>query len=144
MKTVIGGFFSSLTAGPRLLLALFALGFPLALLGHYTHTIELFRWLAFSPHLVWSGQVWRLLTYAFVPPSVLDWLVSLFWLTTMVCVLARNWHGLELWAYCLLSTVTSSLLLTLLHALLKSSGTRSPWSSSTSCRESGECAADCF
>ena len=115
MKTVIGGFFSSLTAGPRLLLALFAFGFPLALLGHYTHTIELFRWLAFSPHLVWSGQAWRLLTYAFVPPSVLDWLVSLFWLTTMVCVLARNWHGLELWAYCLLSTVTSSLLLTLLQ-----------------------------
>jgi len=45
-------FFSSLSTGPRLLLGLFALGFPLVLLGHYTHTIEVYSWLAFSPHQV--------------------------------------------------------------------------------------------
>jgi membrane associated rhomboid family serine protease len=115
MKIVLPNFFASLTAGPRLLLALFALGFPLALAGHYTHAGEILPWLAFSPQLVWKGQVWRLLSYAFVPAGILDWLVSLFWLTTLVCVLARNWHGRELWLYCLLSTLAASLLLTLIQ-----------------------------
>jgi len=108
-------FFSSLSTGPRLLLGLFALGFPLVLLGHYTHTIEVYSWLAFSPHQVWKGQVWRLLTYAFVAGSVLDWLIGLFWLTTLVCVLARNWHGRELWRFCLLSAFSASALLALLQ-----------------------------
>lgn len=108
--------FSSLTAGPRLLLALFGLLFPLAMAGHYTHTFELYSWLAFSPALVWKGQVWRLLTYGFLAAGLVDWLVSLFWLTTLVCVLGRNWHGRELWSYCLLSTVTAGLILTVLQS----------------------------
>ena len=90
MKRVLPNFFSSLAFGPRLLLAIFALVFPLAMAGHYTHTFELYPWLAFSPELVWKGQVWRLLTYAFMPMGILDWLISLFWLTTLVGVLGRT------------------------------------------------------
>jgi len=101
--------------GPRLLLAIFALAFPLAMAGHYTHTFELYTWLVFSPELVWKGQVWRLLTYAFMPMGIVDWLISLFWLTTLVCVLGRNWRGRELWTYCLLVTVVTSVMLTLLQ-----------------------------
>jgi len=115
MKRISPNFFSSLAFGPRLLLAIFALVFPLAMAGHYTHMFELYPWLAFSPELVWKGQVWRLFTYAFMPMGILDWLISFFWLTTLVCVLGRNWRGRELWSYCLLSTVVTSALLTLLQ-----------------------------
>ena len=115
MKRVLPNFFSSLAFGPLLLLAIFALVFPLAMAGHYTHTFELYPWLSFSPELVWKGQVWRLFTYAFMPMGILDWLISFFWLTTLVCVLGRNWRGRELWSYCLLSTVVTSALLTLLQ-----------------------------
>src|SRR2546426_3939311 len=115
MKRISPIFFSSLAFGPRLLLAIFALVFPLAMAGLYTHTFGLYPWLAFSPELVWKGQVWRLLTYAFMPIGILDWLISFFWLTTLVCVLGRNWRGRELWIYCALSTVVTSVLLTLLQ-----------------------------
>src|SRR5262249_52910542 len=59
-------------------------------------------------------EVWRLLTYAFLPLGILDWLISLFWLATLVCVLERIWSGRELWLYCLLSALVASILLTLL------------------------------
>ena len=115
MKAIFRNSFLALTAGPRLLLVLFALGFPLAMAGHYTHTFELYSWLAFSPGLVWKGQLWRLLTYAFLPGGIVDWVVSLFWLATLVCVLVRNWSGRELWIYCLLTALVPSVLLTLLR-----------------------------
>src|ERR1051326_2489176 len=115
MKAVFRNSFQSLTVGPRLLLALFALGFPLAMAGHYTHTFELYSWLAFSPGLVWKGELWRLLTYAFLPGGIVDWVVSLFWLATLVCVLGRNWSGRELWIYCLLTALVTSVLLTLVR-----------------------------
>jgi len=47
--------------------------------------------------------------------GIVDWLVSLFWLTTLVCVLGRTWSGFELWSYCLLSTLVAGLLMTLLR-----------------------------
>jgi len=114
MKRVLQTFLFSLNLGPRLLLLAFALGFPVAMAGHYTHSFECYPWLTFSPGLVWKGQVWRLLTYAFLPIGFLDWLISLFWLATLVCVLARHWTGRDLWIYCMLSALASSVSLTLL------------------------------
>jgi len=115
MKRIFPGFFSSLPFGARLLLILFALGFPLVLAGHYTRTFDLITLMAFSSGAVWQGQVWRLLTYAFLPMGILDWLISLFWLTTLVCVLGRDWRGKDLWTYCVLSALVTSVLLTFLR-----------------------------
>jgi membrane associated rhomboid family serine protease len=115
MKRIFPAFLSSLPLGARLLIILFALGFPLALAGHYTRTFDLLSLVAFSSDAVWQGQLWRLLTYAFLPMGILDWLISLFWLTTLVCVLGRNWRGKDLWSYCLLSALATSALLTLLR-----------------------------
>ncbi|PYI87017.1 MAG: hypothetical protein DME26_07610, partial [Verrucomicrobia bacterium] len=82
MKNVFRNFCSSLPAGARLLVLLYALGFPLVLFGHFTHLFNLYDWLALSPALVWTGQVWRVVSYAFLPGGVVDWVVSLFWLAT--------------------------------------------------------------
>jgi len=115
MKRIFDNAFFSLRMGARLLLLLFAFAYPLALAGHYSHTFQVYSWAAFSPIPVWKGEVWRLLTYAFLPMGILDWLISLFWLSTLVLVLGRIWTGRELWIYSLLSTLVASLMLTVLQ-----------------------------
>ena len=92
-----------------MMLVIFAITFPLELLGHYTHTFELFDWIAVCPELVWSGQVWRLLTYGFLGASPVDWAVSLFWLATLLTIIGRNWSTLEFWTYCLLAIFAGAL-----------------------------------
>jgi membrane associated rhomboid family serine protease len=113
MKTVLQRFFSSLSLGSLLVIFLYAIGFPLALAAHYTHTCELYRWLSLMPGEIWRGEAWRTLTYAFLPAGVVDWVVSLFWLVTLISVLGRNWSARELWTYCLLTTFASALVITL-------------------------------
>ena len=108
MRTPLRDFLGSLPAVSLLFVLLYALGFPLALAGHYTHTFDLYQWLALVPADLWRGELWRLVTYAFLPNGVVDWAVSLFWLGTLVAVLGRNWSSSELWLYCILATVTGA------------------------------------
>ena len=116
MKNGVNRFFSSLPTGARLLLLAYALGFPVALAGHYSHLFDLHDWLPLMPVLVWKGQVWRLLTYAFLPGGVVDWAVSLFWLATLVSVLGRNWSSFGLWLYCLLAVFAGAVPIVLLKS----------------------------
>jgi membrane associated rhomboid family serine protease len=111
MKTLFNRFFSSLPVGSRLLVLLFALGFPLAMVGQHTRAFALAEWVDMSPALFWHGEVWRAVSYAFLANGVVDWVVSLFWLATLVSVLGRNWSGRELWVFCLVPTLTGALLL---------------------------------
>jgi len=114
MKKIFNNLFLSLPIGPRLLLLVFALGFPLALLGHYTHSFELYAWLGLSPALVWKGQLWRMLSYGLLAGGPVDWAVSLFWLATLVTILGRNWSAIEFWSYCLLGIFAGALPVVLL------------------------------
>ena len=66
MKKLIRNLLSTMPLGARLLLLAYALGFPLAMLGEKTQAFSLHQWLAFSPPLVWKGQLWRLFTYGFL------------------------------------------------------------------------------
>lgn len=116
MKNSAHRFFSSLPAGARLLLLAYALGFPLALAGQYAHLFNLYAWLPLEPPRVWQGQVWRLVTYAFLPLGVVDWVVSLFWLATLLSVVGRSWSSLGLWLYCLLNVWAGSLLIVLFRS----------------------------
>jgi membrane associated rhomboid family serine protease len=109
MKNLLHNIYSSQCFGARLVLLAYALGFPLALAGHYTHTFDLYSWLALAPARVWQGQVWRLFTYALLPGGWVDWVVSLFWLATLVSVLGRNWTSRGFAGYCLLGIVAGAL-----------------------------------
>jgi len=109
MRTIAPKFFSSMPLGTRLFLLAYALGYPLALAGTYTHTFDLYAWLSLNPSLVWKGQVWRVATYVFLPGGIVDWVVSLFWLATLLSVLGRNWSGRGFWGYCLLGAVAGAL-----------------------------------
>ena len=110
MKTLLQRFFFSLPIGARLLLLLYAAGFPLALVGHKAHAFDLYGLLALVPPAVCKGEVWRCLTYAFLPNGIVDWVVSLFWLATLFSVLGRNWSSLETLSFCVLSTLAGAVL----------------------------------
>ena len=114
MKKIFNNLFFSLPIGPRLLLLVFALSFPIVLLGHYTHTFSLHAWLGLSPALVWKGQFWRLLSYGLLAGGPVDWAVSLFWLVTLLGIIGRNWSALEFWAYCMVGVFAGALPLVLL------------------------------
>jgi membrane associated rhomboid family serine protease len=114
MKNLFRNYFSSLPWGMRLFLLVFVLGFPVAWIGLSARLFNLYGWLALIPALVWKGQVWRVVTYAFLPAGPLDWLISLFWLMTLVPVLGRNWNARNFWGYCLLGAVAGGLFILLL------------------------------
>jgi len=98
----------------RIFPLVFAFGFPVAWIGHRTQLFDLYGWLALTPALVWKGQVWRIVTYAFLPISPADWCISLFWLVTLVSALGRNWTGRAFWGYCLLGALGGGLFILLL------------------------------
>jgi membrane associated rhomboid family serine protease len=114
MKNLVRNYFSSLPWGMRLFLLIFVLGFPLAWVGNRAQLFDLYGWLALTPALIWKGQVWRVVTYAFLPAGALDWAISMFWLATLVSVLGRNWSVRGFWAYCLMGALAGGLFISLL------------------------------
>jgi membrane associated rhomboid family serine protease len=115
MKNLFRNYFSSLPWGMRLFLLIFVFGFPAAWMGNHTGLFDLYGWLDLSPTLIWKGQAWRVVTYAFLPAGPLDWIISLFWLATLVSVLGRNWSARGFWGYCLLGASAGGLFVTLLR-----------------------------
>jgi membrane associated rhomboid family serine protease len=85
-----------------------------AWIGLRAQLFDLYGWLALTPALVWKGQVWRIVTYAFLPAGPLDWAISMFWLATLVSVLGRNWSARGFWAYCLMGALAGGLFILLL------------------------------
>ena len=120
MKNLVQIYFLSLRRGMRLFLLVFLLGFPAAWIGQRLQWIDLYNWLALTPALVWKGQVWRLVSYAFLPLGALDWIFTLFWLATLVAVLNRNWSARGFWGYCLLGALSGGLFVSLLRPGLQS------------------------
>ena len=114
MKNLLNNVFLSQTPGARLLLLVYVLGFPLALAGHYSHAFDLYDWLGLAPALVWRGQVWRVASYAFLAGGWIDWVVSSFWLVTLISVLGRNWTSRGIWGYSLLGVFAGALPVVLL------------------------------
>ena len=100
--------------GARVLVFAYALGWPLMLIGQKTRLIDLVQWLAFSPSLLWHGEVWTAFTYAFLSLGPLDWAVNLFWFATLVSVMCRDWSGTRLWIFCLLTAAAGALFVALL------------------------------
>lgn len=114
MKTLFRNFFSSLPFGTRLFLLTYAVGL-VAWLGVFFKWFDVYQWLALAPALVWKGQAWRLLTYAFLPAGPLDWIISLFWFATLVSILGRNFSARGFWAYCLMGALATALFIVLLR-----------------------------
>lgn len=114
MKKTILNFFGSMPLAARLLVLAYAIGWPVSLAGAKLKVFNAFDWMAFSPALLWHGEVWTAFTYAFLSGGALDWVVNLFWFATLISVLCRNWSGARLWAFCLLAAGAGALFLGLM------------------------------
>jgi len=108
MKRLFQNFFWSLPLAARLFVSVFAIGYPLAQLGLRCHLFDAYQPLALMAPLVGKGQVWRVITYAFLPGCIAEWVVNLFWLATLASVVARNWRGPGFWGYCLLGAAAGA------------------------------------
>ena len=94
----------SLPKGMLLFLVIYALSYPVLLVEHYAfHSAVIQSWVGLSPALVWQGQLWRMVSYEFFAGGAIAWVVNLFWLVTLVLILARNWSGLNFWIFCALT-----------------------------------------
>lgn len=102
MKQLFKNFFISLPVGPRLIVLVYAVAFPLAWAGNAAGLCDLYAWFGLIPARVWHGEVWRLFTYGLLPAGPIDWLIGTFWLATLASILGRTWTTWGFWGFCLL------------------------------------------
>jgi membrane associated rhomboid family serine protease len=103
MKILWQRFQALLTPGAQLLLCLLAGMYLTAVIGKLIRAFDLYDWLALSGPKFWSGQIWRLATYALLPAGVLDFLMNSVALVMLGGMLERHWSRGELWLYCIVA-----------------------------------------
>jgi membrane associated rhomboid family serine protease len=115
MKKFCERFLGALTPGVRVLLGLLAAVWLTAVVGKTLHTFDLRDWLAVSGPKFWSGQIWRLMTYALLPVGIIDFFMNGVALVMLGGLLERHWPRGEFWCYCLVAAAGAGLAKVLLQ-----------------------------
>ena len=100
MKNFWQRYLGALTPGARILLALLAAFYAAALVGNFFHWFNLYNFLPLTGAKFWSGQIWRLVTYALLPAGILDFLMNAIALGLLGGQLERHWSRGEFWLFC--------------------------------------------
>jgi membrane associated rhomboid family serine protease len=106
---------ASLTPGVRGLLGLLVTMYLAAIIGKVFGIYDLYSWLALSGPKFWSGQIWRLVTYFFLPTGILDFIMNYVALVLLGRLLERLWSRRQLWLYFLLTAAGAGLVKVLLQ-----------------------------
>jgi membrane associated rhomboid family serine protease len=96
--------------GTFALVAAIALGWVLQLAGLHSKFY-------LDPQQFWQGRIWTVLTYAFVPAGMVDFIVGGLWIYMMGLWLERVWSPLELTTFCLLTVLATGLFKALAYLL---------------------------
>ena len=115
MKHFWQRFLATLTPGVRVLLGLLAAVYIAATVGTFLHAFDLQDWLAVSGPKFWSGQIWRLVTYALLPAGFLGFLMNGIALVMLGGLLERHWSRGEFWRYCLVTAAGAGIAKVLLQ-----------------------------
>jgi len=115
MKIFWQRFLAALTPGVRFSLALLTAIYLLAVIGTMTHAFDLYGWLPLNGPKLWSGQIWRLVTYALLPAGILDFLMNGIALVMLGGLLERHWSRGQFWLYCLVAAMGAGLAKVLLQ-----------------------------
>jgi membrane associated rhomboid family serine protease len=116
MKIFWQRFLAALTPGVRILLGLLAAVYLAAVVGTFLHAFDLYDWLAVSGPKFWSGQIWRLATYALLPAGIMDFFMNGIALVLLGGLLERHWSRGEFWRYCLVAAAGAGLAKVLLQS----------------------------
>lgn len=76
------------------LICAYIIGYVLEMMGSYNETVaSLINYMYLNPYLILHGQVWRLITWIFIPPSSLDifTIIMLFFYYSLGTTLERAW-----------------------------------------------------
>ena len=92
---------ASLTPGVRGLLLFLTAVYVASLIGGLTKAFDLHAWLGLSGPKFWGGQIWRLVSYGWLPTGILDFLMNSFALYLLGGILERHWSRAQLWTYCI-------------------------------------------
>ncbi|MEI8291156.1 MAG: rhomboid family intramembrane serine protease [Verrucomicrobiota bacterium] len=109
MKMFRHRFQALLTPGVQWLLCLLAGMYVAAVIGKWLQAFDLYGWLTLSGSQFWSGQIWRLVTYALLPAGVLDFSMNSAALVMLGAMLERHWSRGELWLYCVVAAAGAGL-----------------------------------
>ncbi|MGD0351170.1 MAG: rhomboid family intramembrane serine protease [Verrucomicrobiota bacterium] len=109
MKRLWHRFLTSLTPGVRLLLCILSAVYLAALVGKFTHTYNLYCWLALSGANFRQGQIWRVATYPLLPAAVFDFVFNSLMIILLGGLLERIWSRAELAMYCAVAVVGAGL-----------------------------------
>lgn len=101
--------------GTRTLLVLLAVVYGAAVVGSMAHSFNLAVWLTLSEPQFWSGQIWRLASYALLPAGILDFIMNSIALVCLGGMLERHWSRGEFWLYCLVAAAGAGLAKVLLQ-----------------------------
>src|SRR4051794_26535786 len=101
MNRLYGQFILPLKSGTRSMMALLALVYLAQVIGEKTGLYNLLSWCVLDAR-VWSGQVWRLVSYAFVTPTLGLFLINILFVGMLGTWLERVWSPREWWGYSLL------------------------------------------
>ncbi len=96
-------FLAALTPGVRVLLGLLMLVYLVAVTGIVCHAFDLYAWLALSGSKFWSGQIWRLVTYALLPFGIMDFVMNGVALVVLGGMLERHWSRGDFLLYCVVA-----------------------------------------
>ncbi len=115
MKNFWHRFLATLTPGVRVLLGLLTAVWLVTVIGKSLNTYDLHDWLAVSGPMFWSGQIWRLVTYALVPTGIMAFFMNGIALVMLGGTLERHWSRGEFWRYCLVAAAGAGLAKVLLQ-----------------------------
>ena len=97
--------FRLLPAGTRgLLIGLAGVGIA-TLAGEASHRFDLGQWGGIGAPQVWQGEIWRLISYVFIPAGLSDLLLGLVGACILGTQLEKRWLARDLWFFFLFLTL---------------------------------------
>lgn len=109
-------FLASFTPGVRILVCLLTAAYLADVLGKSIGAYALADWLALSGPEFWSGQFWRLVTYALLPAGIMDFAMNIIALVMLGGMIERIWSRGELWRYCIVAAAGAGVAKVLLQS----------------------------
>jgi membrane associated rhomboid family serine protease len=100
MKQLNKQFREMIRPGTLTLLAATALGLVLELLGLHSGFY-------LDPPQFWQGRIWTVLSYAFIPAGIVDFIFGGLWIFMIGSWLEKVWSPLELGTFCILSVLAT-------------------------------------
>lgn len=100
---------ASLTPGVRVLLGVLMTVGLATFIGQWTRIFELNGWLTLTAQPFWHGQIWRLVTYAWLPAGILIFFLNAFALVMLGGWVERVRSRSELWIICIVSAAGAGL-----------------------------------